>query len=140
MVLVLAPDMELWLTSYLRATLANLGHTVDVGNKEPSTLKTPLACPLVVIRDDSGPRLSQVTFDRSIGVSVLAGSRQNDRPANDLARLVVAILTDDAIITAPGSPIAAVDYDGCNGPYPVQDDQDVARRYATIAYTVMGAW
>lgn len=140
MVLVLAPDMELWLTSYLRATLANLGHTVDVGNKEPSTLKTPLACPLVVIRDDSGPRLSQVTFSRQIGVSVLAGSRQNDQPSNDLARLVVGILTDDSIITAPNSPIAAIDYDACNGPYAVVDDQDVARRYATITYRTVGSW
>lgn len=140
MVRIITPDMELWLTNYLRETLAAEGHVVDVSNKEPAALKTPLARPLVVIRDDSGPRLSQVTFSRQIGVSVLAGTRQNDRPANDLARLVVAILTDDMIVTASDSPIAAIDWDGCNGPYPISENQDAARRYATVAYTIVGAW
>ena len=98
------------------------------------------AKPLVVIRDDSGVRLSHVTYDRSVGVSVLAGTRTNDKLAGDLARLVMAILTDDAIVEAVGSPVAAVDWDGCNGPYPVVEELDVARRYGTVQYTVVGSW
>lgn len=140
MALVVAPDMELWLTTYLREVLTVEGLDVQVSNKEPPDLSLPLTRPVVVIRDDSGSRLSHVTFDRSIGVSVLAGTRMNDKPANDLARIVTAILTDDEIITAQGSPIAAVDWSGCNGPYPVADDLDVARRYATAAYVVVGDW
>ncbi|QZY52921.1 hypothetical protein [Leucobacter tenebrionis] len=136
MALVLAPDMELWLTRYLRAPVFALG--ADISNKEPADLQVPLARPLIVVRDDSGNRKSKITFDRSIGVSVLAGSRRHDQPANDLARRVMAILTDDAIVEAEGSPIASVD--DCNGPYPVQDELDVARRYFTVQYTVVGSW
>lgn len=137
---VTAPDMELWLTTYLRAALALEGETVQVSNKEPAQLSLPLAKPLVVIRDDSGSRLSHVTFDRSVGVSVLAGTRMNDLAANSLARLVMAIMTDDEIVHAPGSPIAAVEWDGCNGPYPVAEGLDVARRYGTVQYTIVGSW
>jgi hypothetical protein len=132
--------MELWTCTYLRTTLRTLGHDTEVGNKEPATLKNPLARPLIIVRDDSGARGSAVTFDRSLGVSVLAGTRQNDRPANDLARLVYAVLTDEDIALVEGSPIAAVVWDGCNGPYPVEEDHDVARRYMTIQYTAVGAW
>ena len=137
---VTAPDLELWLTGYVRGVLAAEGVTAQVSNKEPGDLVLPLAKPLVVIRDDSGVRLSHVTYDRSVGVSVLAGTRTNDKPAGDLARLVLAILTDDAIVEAVGSPVAAVEWDGCNGPYPVVEELDVARRYGTVQYTVVGSW
>lgn len=137
---VTAPDLELWLTGYVRGVLAAEGVTAQVSNKEPGDLVLPLAKPLVVIRDDSGVRLSHVTYDRSVGVSVLAGTRTNDKLAGDLARLVMAILTDDAIAEAVGSPVAAVDWDGCNGPYPVVEELDVARRYGTVQYTVVGSW
>lgn len=137
---VTAPDLELWLTGYIRGVLAAEGVTAQVSNKEPGDLVLPLAKPLVVIRDDSGVRLSHVTYDRSVGVSVLAGTRTNDKLAGDLARLVMAIMTDDAIVEAVGSPVAAVDWDGCNGPYPVVEELDVARRYGTVQYTVVGSW
>lgn len=137
---VTAPDLELWLTGYLRGVLAGEGLSVQVSNKEPADLKLPLARPLVVVRDDSGPRESAVTFDRSVGVSVVAGTRRNDKPAGDLARLVVAVLTDEVIVTAPGSPIASIEWDGCNGPYSVDEQLDVTRMYATVEYVVVGSW
>jgi hypothetical protein len=132
--------MELWLCAYLRSVLADEGFEVQVSNKEPDSLKLPLSKPLVVIRDDSGTRQSAVTFDRSIGVSILAGTRQDDKASNDLARRIVGILSDDEIAMVPGSPIAAVDWDGCNGPYAVTETLDVARRYLTVQYTVVGSW
>ncbi len=134
---VTPPDLEDWLTGYLRSEFPE----AQVGNKEPSDLgkRLPLAKPVIVVRDDSGPRLDYTTFDRSVGVSVLAGSRANDKPANDLARSVAAVLFDLAIATAPGSPIASVDMGGCNGPYPVVETLDVARRYMTAQYTVIGS-
>lgn len=137
---VTAPDLEMWLTNYVRSTLSAEGEDVQVGSKEPPALKLPLQKPLVVIRDDSGNRRSHVSFDRSIGVSVLAGSRMNDLPANTLARTVAALLTDDDIVHAPDSPIASIEWDGCNGPYPVAESLDVARRYLTVQYTVVGSW
>ena len=137
---VTPPDLELWLTGYVRSLAATEGVQVTVTNKEPATLALPLTKPLIVIRDDSGNRQSQVTFDRSIGWSVLAGSKQNDKPANDLARWLAGILFDLDLPLVDGSPIAAVDPTGCNGPYPVADQLDVARRYGTAQYTVVGSW
>ncbi len=137
---VTAPDMELWLCAYLRSVLADEGVDAQVSNKEPDSLKLPLSKPLVVIRDDSGTRQSAVTFDRSIGVSILAGTRQDDKASNDLARRIAGILSDDEIAMVPGSPIAAVDWDGCNGPYAVTETLNVARRYLTVQYTVVGSW
>lgn len=137
---VTPPDLELWLTGYVRSLAATEGVQATVTNKEPATLALPLTKPLIVIRDDSGNRQSQVTFDRSIGWSVLAGSKQNDKPANDLARWLAGILFDLDLPIVDGSPIAAVDPTGCNGPYPVADQLDVARRYGTAQYTVVGSW
>lgn len=132
--------MELWLTGYVRSLAAAEGHDVKVDSREPDDLAVPLERPLIVLRDDSGSRLDIPTFDRAIGASVLAGSKRNPKPANDLARWLIAVLMDDAIVEAPGSPIAAVDWDGFNGPYAVDDPLDVARRYSTAAYTVVGTW
>lgn len=134
------PELEDWLTGYVRELAASEGKVVSVGNKEPKTLSLPLTKPLIVIRDDSGPRLSHVTFDRSIGASVLAGSKQNDRPAKDLARWLAGVLFDLNIVLFPGTPIAAVDPDGCNGPYAVTESLDVARQYMTAQYVVSGSW
>lgn len=134
MSIYLPPDIEDFLTGWLRGRIPD----ISVGNKEPQKLHTPLERPVVVVRDDSGTRTGLVTWDRSVGVSVLAGSKSYDKPANDLARLVYAHLTDDAITDSPGSPIAAIIDEGCTGPYAVQDDQDVARRYMTIEYSVTG--
>ena len=130
----LPPDMELWLTTWLRARL----NGVRVTNKEPANLSTPLSQPLVIIRDDGGPQLDMRTFDRSLGVTVLAGSKTNDRPANDLARLVYAHLTSPDIIDDATSPVCDTTETGCRGPYGVSDDHDYARRYLTVEYTVVG--
>lgn len=137
---VTPPDLELWLTGYVRSLAALEGVQVTVANKEPATLTLPLVKPLIVIRDDSGTRLSQVTFDRSIGASVLAGSKLNDKPANDLARWLAGVLFDLDLPLVDGTPIASVDPTGCNGPYPVTEQLDVARRYMTAQYTVVGSW
>lgn len=140
MVRVTPPDVELFITRYLRERAAERGRPdIEVGNKEPADLS--LTSPdAIVVRDDSGQRLDWPSFDRSVGVSVLAGTRQHDQAVNDLAREVFADLTDDAIVTWPGSPVAAITWDGCNGPYAVAEALDKARRYMTVQYVVIGAW
>lgn len=134
------PDLELWLTAYVRAQALAAGRVVDVSNKEPPTLEVPLPRPLIVIRDDSGGRLDHTTFDRSIGASVLAGTKQNDQPAADLALWLTGLLFDDALPLVEGTPIVSVDWDGTNGPYAVTENLDVARRYLTAQYVVAGSW
>lgn len=137
---VTPPDLEAWLVAHVRELAAAEGVDLEVGNKESAQLKLPLTRPVVVIRDDSGPRRSHVTFDRSIGFTVRAGSRTNDKPANDVARWLAAILFDLDLPLVDGCPIASVEPDGCNGPYPVADQLDVARRYGTAQYVVAGSW
>ncbi|WP_291053725.1 hypothetical protein [Herbiconiux sp.] len=135
---VTPPDLELWLTEFVRTRAAAAQIAVTVANTEPADLGLPLGKPLVVIRDDSGNRLDWTTFDRSVGVSVLAGTTRNGKPASDLGRWLAGLLFDDAIALVEGSPIAAVEWDGCNGPYAVQESLNVARRYLTAEYTVVG--
>lgn len=137
---VTPPDLELWLTRYVRERAAADRHLVDVSNNEPAKLSLPLKRPLIVIRDDSGSRLDYTTFDRSIGASVLGGTKQNDAPANALARWLAALLHDSELPLVDGTPIVSVDWDGCNGPYPVTETLDVARRYLTAQYVVAGSW
>lgn len=137
---VTAPDLEMWFGALLRAELAADGIDAEVGNKEPDDLALPRVRPLIVVRDDSGPRRDWTTFGRSVGFTIIAGTRQQDRPANDLARLVAAIVHDTALVDAPGSPIAAVVLDGCLGPYAVPESLDVARRYLTGQYVATGSW
>lgn len=143
---VTRPDMELWWTTYVRACAAVDGLDVAVGNKEPTDLRVPLARPIIVIRDDGGPRLSHITFDHSVGASVLAGSRLNDKIANDTARWLAAVMHDIELPTlsmptpvAP-TPIVAVEIEGCNGPIAVTESLDVARRYITGQYTIAGTY
>jgi hypothetical protein len=134
------PDLETWLIDYVRALAGAEAKTADVANVEPARMTVPLPRPLIVIREDSGSRLDHITFDRSIGFSVLAGTKANPKPANDLARWVAGVLFDFDLPLVEGSPIAAVIPDGCNGPYPVADQLDVARRYGTAQYVGTGSW
>lgn len=137
--MMVPPDMELWATSYLRAQLKALGKDAEVSNKEPADLTADtMTRPLVVIRDDSGPQTSAVTYGRSLGISVLAGSHQDDQTTGDLARTVMALMADDVVAEAEGSPVAAVVWDGCNGPYSVIEAQDLHRKYMTVEYSVVG--
>lgn len=143
---VTRPDMELWWTTYIRACAVTDGLDVDVDNKEPINLALPMHRPLIIIRDDGGPRLSHVTFDHSVGASVLAGTRMNDKLANDTARWLAAVMHDIELPTlsmpesVPPTPVVAVEIDGCNGPIAVTESLDVARRYITGQYTIAGTY
>ncbi|WP_136054353.1 hypothetical protein [Microbacterium sp. K24] len=133
------PNYVAWLIDYLRAEVREEYADAEVGNKEPDTLALPLKKPLIIVRDDSGPRRDWTTFGRSIGVTVLWSTKQNDRPAMDLALLVASIVFDTDLPLVEGSPIASVEIDGCNGPYAVPDRLDVARMYLTAQYVVAGS-
>lgn len=137
---VTPPDVGTWLIAHVRALAAAENRGVDVEPVEPPTLAIPLARPLIVIRDDSGARLDHTTFDRSIGASVLGGTKRNPKPANDVALWLASILFDSDLPLAEGCPIASVEWGGCNGPYPVPETLDVARRYMTAQYVAAGSW
>lgn len=134
---ILPPDLELWLCGYLRPLLADVPD-VQVGHRKPDDYDG-CSYPLVTIRDDGGAPDGIAAFDRSLGVNVYGWSRSNDQRCGNLARRVLALLTDHATLArAPGSPIIGVDPSGCNGPYPVSEDSDTGHHYLTVAYTVIG--
>ena len=124
MSVVIPPDLELWLCSRIRERL--VGDDYDGGY------------PLVVVRDDGGDQTDRVLFDRSVGVTVRYGSRKTPKPCRDIAARIYGFLTDPAIALLDGSPIAAVEESGCNGPYPVSEDADVARYYMALEFAAMG--
>lgn len=136
--LVTHSDLELFLTGWYRAALAGLAasHPVCAGvmvtNREPSTGTFPAK--LLVIRDDGGPDTSMLTADRSVGLSVLAGTKENPKDAIDLA-LIVHALRSQIPAVAPGNPVAAVV--DSNGPYPVPESQPRSRRYMTFTLSVV---
>lgn len=139
---VLPPDLELWATQYARQILSSrtlpegIVAPVDVSNKEPATDAFPAA--LVVFRDDGGGKTSILTGVHSMGVSVLAGTRLNDAPARDLARLLFGVFTDESLplLGGPDCPVAAVT--DSFGPYTVAEAQDRTRVYFSVEYSVVG--
>lgn len=137
---VTPPNVVLFLTRYVRELAAAEGIDVKVTNKEPADLTIPLAKPLIVLRDDGGERLDWTTFDRSIGASVLAGTKRYDKPAIDIATWLAGVLFDDALPLVEDSPIASVVFDGCNGPTDAAEVLDVTRLYLTAQYVATGSW
>ena len=130
---IVPASVDEWLVPHLRNSLRAEGIDAQVDVVEPPTLDAPLARPLVVVRTDGGTQSSPLTFSCQVGISVLAGTRR-------VASLVYAAATDMEIVFASGSPITAVNYRACTTPVGVSDDQDVARRYMTISYMVVGSW
>ena len=137
------PDLELWATAYARVLLdvrTPLEEHLDWDLRDvKATNKEPLGDwpeALVIFRDDGGSRKSPVSWTRSMGVSVIAGTRRSDARARDLAFMLCGAFTDESLPLLVGKPIASVD--GSNGPYRVSESQDRTRMYFTVEYTVFG--
>ncbi|WP_140555388.1 hypothetical protein [Bifidobacterium sp. UTCIF-39] len=133
--MIIPPDVEQWLCNHLRTQITDIPR-LQIGNREPPDYDG--THPLIVIRDIPGPRTAIIAYDWAIGVTIRGWARDNPKPCKDLARRVLAILTDDpAIITAPNSPIAAINH--TSGPTPpAGDTSPAARYYLTVDYTIAG--
>lgn len=136
MSVVLPPDLEAWLCDYLRDQLEPSYSTILVSNREPDDCDG--SYPLVVVRDDGGSQSNRVLFDRSIGVTVRYGPRAAPGDCRDLAARIYGLLTDPTICELDGSPIASIEEDGCNGPYFVSEDANIARCYLTLEFSAIG--
>lgn len=137
--IVVPPDMELYMTRWLRRKLEARGIDVEVSNKEPADASYPLARPLIVVRDDGGTQTEKVTFDRTLAFNVLYGSRQDDYATMSLARLVYALVTSHGLVLATDSPVCAIDKQaGTTAPIRVDDPAEISRVYFTVEYSVAG--
>lgn len=83
--LIVFPDVEALLATWLRARLAERGRPVPVGNKVPN----PRPKSFVTVRRHGGARSSIVTDVPQVGVECWA---ESDGDAHDLAQLVRALL------------------------------------------------
>ncbi len=135
MTMVMPPDLELWLCTYLRAQLADVVG-LKVSNREPDDYSGSV--PLIVVRDDGGSQSDRLLFDRSVGVTVRYGPRTSPKKCRDLAARVYGLLTDPSTCLVEGSPIAGISEDGCNGPYAVAEDADIARFYMIFEFSAVG--
>lgn len=134
---VLHADLELFLTAWYRAALAQRPEAycegVTTDRVEPD--QGPIPTPFVVIRDDGGSSDLLLTAEHSVGFSVLAGTRENPKPALDLGRMILGLRTRIPS-AAPDNPVAAIT--GATGPYLVPEDQPYARAYLTVTFRVVG--
>jgi hypothetical protein len=139
--LVLHTDLELWAAGYIRARIAELSSRFpvlegfEVTNREPDEMEPNFPAKLIVVRDDSGPTLSVVSQEKSLGVSTLMGTVEDQADAKLAALLVFAIM-EKCASEAPGNPVASVTES--NGPYLVTEDQPRARLYSTHTLIVTG--
>lgn len=137
MTAIIHADLELWLAGWLRTQLAERPEAVcqgvTVNNKEPSGT---LPAKLIVVRYD-GSSVEELHVDSaSVGVTVYAGTKALPKDANDLARMVRALIGDSARVE-PGNPVAAVT--ASNGPIPVAYEGTQAVRYLTFELAVVGS-
>jgi hypothetical protein len=137
--LVVHADLEEFLCAWYREALAarpeDVCKDVEVDNSEPLP-GTAFPEKLLVIHDFGGADTSVISAERDVGLSVLAGTKENPYEANQLARIVHALRTQIPSVD-PGNPVAAVLRS--NGPYPVEESQQRARRYISLTLSVVGS-
>ncbi|UTT53809.1 hypothetical protein [Microbacterium maritypicum] len=139
MTAIIHDDLELWLTGWLRAQLAArpeaVCRDVKVDNKEPGP-NDEWPKRLVVVRDDGSSEVELNVDSAALGVTIFAGTKVLPKEANDLARIVRALIRDCARVE-PGNPVAAVTASA--GPFKVDDERPEARRYLTFELAVVGS-
>lgn len=143
---LLDPDVELFLTSEIRARIAALAGTefpAARGHVSNRRWTPPAASPAVtppawqvIVRDDGINDIELSLGDAGVGIVCLAGSQDNPGPAIRLAKLVKAIVKATPR-PGPTSPVAAVlDF---HGPYPVPEDSQYEQRYMTCSLAVVSS-
>jgi len=139
MTAIIHADLELWLTGWLRTQLADrpepVCQGVKVDNKEPAP-NTAWPARLVVVRDDGSSEVELNVDSAALGVTIYAGTKSLPKDANDLARIVRALIRDCARVE-PGNPVAAVTASA--GPFKVDDARPEACRYLTFELAVVGS-
>lgn len=137
---IIHADLELWLVRWLSDQLAArpeaVCQDVFVDNKEPDP-RDDWPPRVVVVRDDGSTEDELHVDSASLGVTVWAGTKVLPKEANDLARIVRALIRGSARVE-PGNPVAAVP--ASSGPFKADDEQrPEACRYLTFELKVVGS-
>ena len=130
---VVHADLDLFLTAWYRAALAARPEPCCAG--VVVDLQEGSASRQLIVRADGGTVTSIITAERDVGLSVLAGTKENPKDANDLARIVLALASQIPAVAA-GNPVAALVRSSL--PVPVAEASARARRYLTLTFAVTG--
>lgn len=133
--LVMFSDLELFLTGWFRARLAEWPDPVAHGVTVDRVEREPIQAPLLVVRDDGATDTSVLTADASLGFSILAGTREYPKPAKDLALIVHALLPQIPS-GDPDNPFAALLTR--TSPVLVAEEQPFARAYVAATFSIAG--
>lgn len=124
------PDLELWLTHYLRDTLDYPDLQIDIRKPEDYSGKYPL----LTIRDDGGLQDEFTRFTHDIAINVYAGNKSNPQMCKRIANEAYARLTDfNALYTYPQSPILTVNKEDCTTPHAITSTPNIAHYYFVVA-------
>lgn len=136
--LIVHDDLEQFLTGWFRARIAArpepVCQGVSVNRVEPAP-GPDFPKRLIVVRDDGGPETSLLTGERSVGVSILAGTKANPKDAKDLANIAYALRSQIASAD-PSNPVSALI--DSTAPVMVPEAQERARVYFTLTLAVAG--
>jgi hypothetical protein len=136
---VLHTDLEAFLPGWYRAAFAERAEAycqdVQFDRVESDPTSGPFPARLVVFRDDSGQVDPLITAERSVGVSVLAGTKEDPAEAKAIALMVLALAPRIPGLET-GNPVTA--FRGAFGPYAVTENQPRARQYLTLTLAVAG--
>lgn len=124
-----------WLQEQIDARPEEVCADVVVDRKEPGPGE-PWPKRLVVLRDDGSTEDELNVDSAALGATIYAGTKVLPKDANDLARIVRAIIRDAARVE-PGNPVAAVVASA--GPFKVDDERPEAVRYLTFELKVVGS-
>lgn len=140
--LVMPPEMFEWGIPWLAAKLAArpepFASDVVVSDREPSSRElagSGFPRRLVILGDSGSSDGDLIQADFTLRVSTLAGTPDNPKECNDLARLVHALFRNCAGLE-DGNPVAAVT--GARGPMWVAEQQFRARRMSLFDLSVVG--
>lgn len=126
---VVPPDVELWLTGWLRDVLAERAEAVAAAVTVGTVLGNPRPVKAVTVALDGGPALDVARSVARVRLNVWAGT---ERDANDLARLVYAL-----VVACPdGNPVLSAR--GVLRPIAVPDPSGQPHRLTTVELTVRG--
>lgn len=137
---VIHDDLELFLPTWYRAAFATRSEpycqSVQFGRVEPDPASSsPFPKRLVVFRDDGGAIDPLITAEHNVGVSVLAGTREDPTEAKQIAAMVLALAPSIPGLQA-GNPVTA--FRGGTGPYAVSEQQPRARQYLVLTLATAG--